>query len=152
MVFSNFQLGQYAWTVPGKKRPVYFDKGLKIKDGSIPYPNMLFVVKDESLYIYIYKEAELTARTKLYRAPFLNTYAEGNVCLGNTNMKAIKKATTFEEFIKGWENMYFNSKFSSGAGGKKEFMEAILNKRFFNWLPLIKKFKLKPRKLKSVLR
>jgi PRTRC genetic system protein B len=151
MVFMDPLVGTYAWTVPAKRRPIYFDKDMKITDGYYPYPNMLFVVRDEELNVYIYKD-ELKPGSKVYRPPFLNTFDEGNICLGTTNTKSIKKAKNFQEFMTAWENVFFNSKFSSGAGGSLKFMEAMLNKKSFNWISVLKKFKIRPRKLKSILR
>lgn len=134
LLYHNQASYAYVWTVPGQKRKAFFSKEVKgIKEGIIKYPNMLFVVEDENLYVYIYKDEVITAKTKFIRAPFMNTYDDGNICLGNINLQYTRRAKTYEDYLQAWEDVFFKSKFSQGAGGSLKFMKAILNRRTFPW-------------------
>lgn len=97
-----------VWYNPPQKRKHYFVKHLGIPDGEIEVPGLVYVVKDKSLYLYAFKGK--TPKGKLYQAPFFNVN-NGSVCLGNAKVKK-PIDLTYEQAIKYWEAMFWQSEFS----------------------------------------
>jgi hypothetical protein len=120
-----------------------------LKDGFINYPPMIFAVSEDELYVYGYDGKDPRKLTTVNRLPFLNVYQEeGNVCLGDIALDKVHKAETFREYLDAWESVFFDTKFSTGAGGSHEFMKKITNKARVNW----KLFRTKKVKFKSLMR
>ncbi|TWI20307.1 PRTRC system protein B [Sphingobacterium siyangense] len=104
--------GKAIWFTKGMKREMFFSQSLEIPKGIANVPPLLWVANRQSLYVFALKtDRRPTEKTKLYNAPFFNVYENGNVCMGNVDIR-IKKTASLEEFTKAWEDYFFNSYFS----------------------------------------
>jgi PRTRC genetic system protein B len=112
LLYVNTRENKYVWHTPPCKKYLYFKNSLNIPNGEYHIPGLVWQVNGESLYLFAYKAKRLTVETQLYSAPFFNVNPDdGNVCLGNANMKPPEKLT-FQMFIKYWEEKFFLSEFS----------------------------------------
>ncbi|MDO9139902.1 MAG: PRTRC system protein B [Methylococcales bacterium] len=133
-----------AWTVPAQVRPMLFNiTGLPMKKIDVPWPRLLMVAnRNGKLAVAALKnKGRVNGKTRLYHAPLMNVYANGNVCTGS--------ATLPDEYgidqIKAWEAVMFDSAFShvnnpstlSLAGDKDKTVDNKAHYRF--WLSLSKK-------------
>jgi len=116
--FSEMYGGTYnmLWYSPAQIRPIFFNKGLHITSGKAWVPNVLFRVKQDTLYVFALADGTRpTNETALFHAPFHNVDERGAVCLGSA--KAQKpKDKTFASLIKYWEDLFWLSEFSHLAG------------------------------------
>lgn len=104
--------GYAIWTCKPQKRTLFFTEKLEIPNGVTPLPSLIFKATKNQLSVYAHKGTRRpTAKTKLYYAPFFNVYENGNICMGTVGIK-VAKATSLEEFIHLWEELFFNSYFS----------------------------------------
>jgi PRTRC genetic system protein B len=112
----NAKLGYAVWHTPEQKVNLLFKKELGIACGEAFIPAMVWKARKDSLYVYAMKESKRpTGATKLYFAPFFNIHGDGNVCMGTVNIE-IDKHYCLEDFIKAWEDYFFNSYFSHLIG------------------------------------
>ena len=94
------------------QRKLYFSEKLGIQNGKANTPPLLWIASRNSLFVFaLASNHRPTERTELYDAPFFNVYENGNVCMGNVDIR-IKKTASVEEFTTAWENYFFNSYFS----------------------------------------
>ncbi|WP_347990298.1 PRTRC system protein B [Methylomonas sp. AM2-LC] len=101
-----------AWTIAGKVRPMIFrlrgeNKTFKI---NVPWPNMLVVARSSGQVAIaaIGNNRRPNANTKVYRAPLMNIYDDGRVCVGSA---AIPDGVT-QNHISEWESIIFDTAFS----------------------------------------
>lgn len=133
-----------AWTVPAQVRPMLFNiTGIPMKKIDVPWPRLLMVAnRNGKLAVAALKtNGRVSAKTRLYQAPLMNVYANGNVCTGS--------ATLPDECgidqLRAWEAVMFDSAFShvnnpstlSLAGDKDKAVNNKAHYRF--WLSLSKK-------------
>ncbi len=133
-----------AWTVPAQVRPMLFNiTGMPMKNIDVPWPRLFMVAnRNGKLAVAALKtKGRVGAKTKLYQAPLMNVYANGNVCTGS--------ATLPDECgidqIKVWESVMFDSAFShvnnqstlSLVGEKDKSVDNKAHYRF--WLSLSRK-------------
>lgn len=103
-----------AWWTPSALRPIFFntaDKEFnKAVDGkNVRYPALVFVAKPGSLSVFaIPEDARPNADTKLYRAPFMNLYDQGNMCAGDTRLPEV----VLTKDIPTWERSFFDTRFT----------------------------------------
>jgi len=75
-------------------------------------PALVWKATKKGLAVYAIKaDTEITLDTPLYHAPFFNVYADGRVCMGNTQVN-ISKDCPLEKFISLWQDAFYNSYFS----------------------------------------
>ncbi|WP_374362379.1 PRTRC system protein B [Cloacibacterium sp.] len=104
--------GSVLWFTKSMKRQLYFTENLEIPNGRAEVPAMLWFANKRSLKIFaLANNRRPTEKTELFYAPFLNVYEDGNVCMGTVDVH-IQNSTSLEEFIKKWEDYFFNSYFS----------------------------------------
>lgn len=104
--------GSVLWYTESQKRQMYFVKNLDIPNGTAEVPAMIWKADKETLSIFaLFDNSRPTEKTPLYYAPFFNIYEDGRVCMGTVDVD-IKKSASVEEFIKAWEDYFFNSYFS----------------------------------------
>lgn len=104
--------GTVVWYTQEQQRKIYFVDSLQIPSGLANVPAMVWKASKNRLSVYaLISKRRPTAKTKLYYAPFLNTYQDGDVCMGTVNID-FKNSASLEEFILAWEDYFFNSYFS----------------------------------------
>ncbi|WP_312304055.1 PRTRC system protein B [Chryseobacterium sp.] len=104
--------GSVIWYTKAKKAKLFFTESLEIPNGIASIPAMLWMASKQHLTVFtLISDKRPTEKTALYHAPFFNVYENGNVCMGTVNVD-IKKSASVEEFIRAWENYFFNSRFS----------------------------------------
>lgn len=127
----------YLWLVPAGEKDLLFSKDCGVKDGKMIIPNLIFHAKGtHSLTVVAIRDKELSEKSVLYHAPFLNVYQNGNVCLGTASRNMVTRSKTFMDFTQSWENVFFGSKFSHGVADhlpnlKKLTAAAIKSKTAF---------------------
>jgi PRTRC genetic system protein B len=118
ILYVNQQANGFAvWHTPPQEIDLFFVSSLNIPSGKYFVPGMVWKANAEHLQVYALKgktKPQLT--TKLYRAPFLNLYANGQVCMGTVNIE-INQSTCLEDFISKWQQYFFNSYFSHSISG-----------------------------------
>ena len=104
--------GSVLWFTKSMKKQLYFTENLEISNGRAEVPAMLWFANKRSLKIFALSSNQRpTEKTSLFYAPFFNVYENGNVCMGTVDVH-IQNSTSLEEYIKNWENYFFNSYFS----------------------------------------
>ena len=104
--------GSVLWFTKSMKKQLYFTENLEISNGRAEVPAMLWFADKRSLKIFALSSNQRpTEKTPLFYAPFFNVYENGNVCMGTVDVH-IQNSTSLEEFIKNWEDYFFNSYFS----------------------------------------
>lgn len=118
VLYVNQQTGGYAvWYTPPQEVNLFFVDGLNIPSGKFHVPAMLWKANADHLAVYAIKgKGKPMESTKLCHAPYLNIYASGQVCMGTVQIN-IGKSTCLEEFMKTWEQYFFNSNFSHSING-----------------------------------
>lgn len=102
-----------VWYHPIEYRFLYFTPSLDIPNGEMEVPGLVYCVKGNSLSVYAYKGQK--PKKVLYRAPFMNVYSDGRICLGNA--KVVKpEERTFGNVMEYWEKMFWLSEFSHIIG------------------------------------
>jgi PRTRC genetic system protein B len=117
--------------------------GLPMKKIDVPWPRLLMVAnRNGKLAVAALKtNGRVSAKTKLYHAPLMNVYANGNVCTGSATLP---NECGIDQ-IKVWESVMFDSAFSHVnnpstlflAGDKSKAVDNNAHYRF--WLSLSKK-------------
>jgi PRTRC genetic system protein B len=103
------------WRKASQVNIILNDK-LKMRNGLMPMPAMLFDVSISSLRIFALKDSRRPKlNTILYNAPLLNYYSNNTLCWGSvkTDTSNIK---TIDDEIKYWEDKLWNSEFSHAGG------------------------------------
>lgn len=104
--------GSVLWFTKSMKRQLFFTENLEIPNGMAEVPAMLWSANKRGLKIYaLANNRRPSENTPLFFAPFFNVYENGNVCMGTVDVH-IQNSTSLEEFIKKWEDYFFNSYFS----------------------------------------
>ena len=104
--------GSVLWFTKSMKRQLFFTENLGISNGTAEVTAMLWLANKRSLKIFaLSSNRRPTEKTELFYAPFFNVYENGNVCMGTVDVN-IQNSTSLEEFIKKWEDYFFNSYFS----------------------------------------
>jgi len=104
--------GSVIWYTKAKKVKLFFTESLEIPNGVAHTPPMLWMASKQYLTVFaLTSDKRPTEKTVLFHAPFFNVYENGSVCMGTVNVD-IKNSASVEEFIRAWENYFFNSRFS----------------------------------------
>lgn len=105
-------LGSIVWFTKAQYRQLYFAESLAIPSDTANIPALIWKATDKHLTVYALKNNRRpTEKTILYHAPFFNMYESGNVCMGTVEIDMIE-TDCIEQFILGWESLFFNSYFS----------------------------------------
>jgi PRTRC genetic system protein B len=109
------------WSSARQHRMFFSDRGgdaaLKQMNGKIyPHPPLLFKASGSHLWIRALAANERPrAETKLYMAPYWNSYDNGVVCTGSMKIPREKSVAQ----IDGWEQAFFQSEFTHAGGVRK---------------------------------
>mgnify|MGYP000021453832 FL=1 len=112
MLYTDTRKGQekYIWFNAPGKRMMYFDKELHIENAEYNVPGVIYVVKNNALSMYAFKNRRPADDTALFLAPFFNT-SSTDVCLGTARLQ-IPKNLTYADLITHWEKRFWQSEFS----------------------------------------
>jgi PRTRC genetic system protein B len=104
--------GYAVWTSPKQQVDLFFIENLNIPNGRASVPALLWKASKTELRIFaIEADENINEHTALYQAPFFNLYEDGKVCMGTVQIQ-IDPDCLLEEFIKKWQEYFFNSFFS----------------------------------------
>jgi PRTRC genetic system protein B len=104
--------GKAVWYTPAQQVDLFFADQLGIKSGRAFVPSLIWKASKTELYIYAIKaEGKPELTTTVYHAPFFNLYKTGKVCMGTVDVQ-ISDACSLEEFIRSWQQYFFQSYFS----------------------------------------
>lgn len=103
---------RFVWFRMGGSMKLYFNirESKYPKQLSVMIPKLIFLTKG-SLHIFAIKDMNPDLNTILYEAPFPNINDNGGVCLGNVQPRITK--SSFEDYIRIYENSFFASEFTS---------------------------------------
>lgn len=87
------------------------------KSGQFHYPTLVFQLRNNEFYIYAAATNNVTAKTKLYKAPFPNIYEDNHLCFGNMNIKNFVKGNDYEKIMKSLESAFYGSTFTAEIMG-----------------------------------
>lgn len=118
ILYVNQQGNGYAvWYTPPQEVSLFFIDKLNIPSGIFKIPAMVWKANADRLAVYAVKgKTKPTAQTPLCHAPYLNVYNSGQVCMGTVHI-AISKSECLEDFMRLWEQYFFNSYFSHTISG-----------------------------------
>lgn len=117
-VRSTKRAAAICWYVPPGRHMLLTRSELKVPQGDAMMPGFVFLVVNDQLFAYcVTGNKRPTGLTPLMKAPFWNTYEDGKICLGTAKIK-MKHAEWYEDVIKAYEYMWFNSHFAHAFGGK----------------------------------
>jgi len=98
-----------VWHVPSKVRTMYFKYASKTHKLRVPWPNLIFKVKDNKISIVSVAFKRKPKETDyIYFAPLMNVYHSHHVCTGNA--KCPKSAEL--EALSDWESVIFDTYFT----------------------------------------
>lgn len=76
-----------VWHVPARTRPMLFQIGKQRRRLQVPWPHLVFNVKNKSLRVAAVRTAKRPdASTVLYHAPLMNIFQDTKVCTGNAEL------------------------------------------------------------------
>lgn len=106
------------WYRPTMKKILHFSASLKIKsDAEVQLPPTLYLVINQELYIFAMMDSKRPdLKTKLYNAPFFNTYENGKICLGSAKIGKMK-ADTFEGEADRFERAFYMAEQTHTSSG-----------------------------------
>jgi PRTRC genetic system protein B len=121
------ETGKVIWCTQAQEKELFFVKNLDIPNGKVNVPALVWCADKQNLKIFALENDERPdENTPLFYAPFFNVYENGNVCMGNVDVK-IKNSSSLEEFTRSWEDYFFHSYFSHLIGGHNPIKGNIIN-------------------------
>ena len=113
LLYLNTDKSAYAiWYTPRQYIKLLYRPDLGIPDGKANIPALVWRASRGGLTMFaIADDTGPNEETPLCHAPFFNIYNDGKVCMGNVNIR-IPKHCGLEDFIKLWQEAFFNSYFS----------------------------------------
>ncbi len=108
-----YRTGAMVWHVVPKPRKIYFattDKELNKRSGRlVMYPDLVFAASGSRLGVYaVHPVQDWTASIKLYRAPVMNVFFGGNICMPGEMANVRPVIGNMAEY----ERLFFDSPYS----------------------------------------
>lgn len=126
----NIAGNKFMWFLLPHKATITFEKSVKIPSGEYHVPGLIMAVKNKDLYIYAYKgKMRPNEKTKLYHAPFYNTYDSGEFCMG-TITETRAKAFLHEEMDR-WQRRFFGGVFTTAHDEKDRIADGWTFKKSY---------------------
>ncbi|OCX67498.1 hypothetical protein A6M27_01765 [Acidithiobacillus thiooxidans] len=97
------------WSEP-QVRTTYFDcpEPMGERSGPVPHPGLVFVWQDHGLSVFAVKGRKRPSlNTPLFKAPYMNVYAGGSICMGNVKVPKPEPGN-----ISACEAAFFQSRFT----------------------------------------
>lgn len=108
-------LNPLVWFTPRQTRKLWFRVGDRTKGYSVPLPRLLFVDFEKTVKVYAVKtNSRPCETTQLYRAPLMNVYADGRLCMGSNTPPESNGLDRMAE----WESIMFESLFTHENNGQ----------------------------------
>jgi PRTRC genetic system protein B len=112
LLYLNNRRGYAIWHTSGQQANLLFSGSLHVPCGQASVPAMVWKADRDTLTVFALKTNHIPkADTVLYQSPFLNVYADGQVCMGTVDTNPAS-ADSLEDFMKHWEQAFWNSYFS----------------------------------------
>lgn len=128
------------WFIPAGSHKIHFAKNAEIKTGSYHLPNLIMGFKNQKISVFAVKDSYdkiiENGDSNLFRAPFLNIYINGDVCMGNNTVK--ERHNDINDLINDVQHKFFGSKFThviekeSIKGGIIEYFNKVDSKTKFD--------------------
>lgn len=121
--------GSVVWYTKAQRVKLYFAESLNLDCGTISLPALVWKADKKHLSVFALKcssSSRPKEETPLYHAPFFNLYQNGNVCMGNVDVR-IKQAAALEEFTAAWQGYFFGSYFSHHIDGHHPLKENLIS-------------------------
>lgn len=102
---------QLLWWLPPGQRPTLFrvEAFGRERSGNLPHPGLVFYAAPGRWMVWAVKGKQRPRpATPLWRAPYLNTYRDGQICAGSSILPAHFAAERLED----WNAAFFSSAFS----------------------------------------
>jgi PRTRC genetic system protein B len=117
VLYINPDRNGYAiWYTPPGQAGLYFRPDLGIPCGKANIPALIWRANRSSLWLYaVTCHTDILPETPLCRAPFFNMANDGKVCMGTVNID-LHANCGLEEFMRQWQDYFFNSYFSHLLG------------------------------------
>jgi PRTRC genetic system protein B len=107
--------GFVIWFTREQKVNLFFKEELGIPSGKAKVPALIWKASKDHLEIFaVLENKRPKENTQLFFAPFLNVFKTGKVCMGTVDIN-IENKCCLEDFIKYWEEYFWNSWFSHGV-------------------------------------
>lgn len=104
--------GSVVWYTKPMRQKLHFSESLGLPSGDVCLPALVWAANRQQLFVFALKgKGKPRLSTPLFHAPFMNVYHNGNVCMGNVDVR-ISKAASLEDFTAAWEGYFFGSYFS----------------------------------------
>jgi PRTRC genetic system protein B len=117
--------GYVIWHTQPQAVKLLFTENLRIPSGMASVPALIWKAGKSSLQIFAVDTLAFEETTPLYYAPFFNLYNDGRVCMGNVRIR-IPNDCGLEQFMKLWQDYFFNSYFSHLIGGHEPIKTNIV--------------------------
>lgn len=119
--------GSVLWYTSPQKQKLYFSESLGLESAAVSLPALVWKADKKHLSVFAVKgKSRPKDSTPLYHAPFFNLYQNGNVCMGNVDVR-IREAASLEEFISAWQKYFFGSYFSHHIAGHHPLKENLIS-------------------------
>lgn len=127
-----------AWTTSAQVRPMLFKmKLMPLKKINVPWPRLLMVAncKGKLAVAALKNGGRVNTKTRLYHAPLMNVYDNGNVCTGSA---ALPDECGVNQ-INAWESVMFDSAFSHVNNPSTLSLDNVDSKALYRfWFSLFK--------------
>lgn len=119
--------GSVLWYTSPQKQKLYFSESLGLESAAVSLPALVWKADKKHLSVFALKGKNRPKdSTRLYHAPFFNLYQNGNVCMGNVDVR-IREAASLEEFVSAWQKYFFGSYFSHHIAGHHPLKENLIS-------------------------
>lgn len=110
MLWADSRMGheRYVWWNPPRKRPMFFEKHIKMPDGDYNMPGIVYVAEGNNLRVFCFKGKKPQMKAPLLLGPFYNYYENGSVCLGSAR-KEWPKDITWQAILDHFETVFWAS-------------------------------------------
>ena len=109
LLYADTRAEKYIWYNPPRKRMMYFNEKIPLKDQEYHMPGFIYVVNKDKLDVFSFKGQKPNANSRILHAPAFNT-TYGNVCLGGAAGEAGKPSDlTWNNFLEWWESKFWKS-------------------------------------------
>lgn len=146
MKFDFIGFKDFTWYKKPETRYVHIHmSGLKSGTYEIKFPFLIFHATTDALKVTI-TGTDPRNNIVIYKPIMMNTSIDGDVCLGNQNIRRLNSFDSLRTFLDHWENIYFNSPFTHMSHSEwpfsKKFPVKVTDGLIKAWKYIIKEKKI----------